>query len=123
MGRPHRCKGNERKRILGGGGTPLLPASSWGGCWREGHYSSYLIVHHGSSSDFQEGMVWGGVTIAECESVQELNSGDLQLDFWGGVTIIHRLTLTFLKCSIMPPGGWGWSGITIPGLKGDQESR
>ena len=118
MGRPHRCKGNERKRILGGGVLLCCPPRPGGGCWREGHYSSYLIVHHGSSSDFQEGMVWGGVTIAECGSVRGLNSGDLQMDFWGGGN--HRqssyLIVRQVQQSGSQEGGVG-AGSPFPDLR------
>ena len=115
MGRPHRCKGNERKRILGGGYSFAARFVLGKGYWREGHHSSYLIVHHGSSSDFQEGMVWGGVTIAECGSVRGLNSGDLQMDFWGGVIIVNHLTLSFIRCNNHAP--------RRAGLERDHHSR
>ena len=107
MGRPHRCKGNERKRILGGGYSFAARLVLGKGVLERG---SSLILPYRPSRVFFRLPGGNGLGRGHHRRMREctgLNSGDLQMDFWGGVIIVNRLTLSFIRCNNHAPGRVG----------------
>ena len=104
MGRPHRCKGNERKRILGGGVLLCCPPRPGGGVLERG---SLLILPYRPSRVFFRLPGGNGLgrghhrRMRECTGVKfrGLTNGLLG----GGVIIVNHLTLSFIRCNNHAP--------------------